>query len=67
MNATTNAPTQKTGRPKAKNIKARQNISFDPIILKKGKKHAANIGLSLSAWIGQMIRAEIKKAKGGEA
>lgn len=47
-------------------MKVRQNITFDPEILKAGKTLAKATGLSLSAWIGQLIRAEIKKDKGGE-
>lgn len=50
---------RKRGRPPVKTTKVRQNISIDPVTLKKARRMAFESGLALSTWIDQLIRERL--------
>lgn len=42
------------------------NITFDPELHTKSKRVAAELGLSLSVFIDQLVRRELERRKAGE-
>jgi predicted HicB family RNase H-like nuclease len=53
---------RKRGRPAKQVLKARQNITISPAVLKKAKRMSFADGLSLSSWIERVVREKIEEA-----
>jgi predicted HicB family RNase H-like nuclease len=58
---------RKRGRPAKQVLKARQNITITPTVLKKAKRMAFVDGLSLSSWIEQLVREKLETSNASNA
>ena len=62
MSKATKTPSQKRGRPRVKNLKARPSITMDAAIVKTARKLAMSEGLALSTWLEQLVRSKLETA-----